>query len=65
VEKELLHSGEKRILLKTISNQNNHGINQAQLVLKLRLNNINSGCVAGNESHAYRLSALPTSKESK
>jgi len=65
VEEEPLYSGEKRVLLKTISNQNNHGKNQAQLVLELRLSDTNSGCVAGSESHAYRLSALPASKESK
>jgi hypothetical protein len=65
VEKEPLYRGEKRILLETISNQNNHEIKQALLVLKPRLNNTNSGCVAGSESHAYRLSALPNSKESK
>jgi len=61
----LKYSGAKRILLKIISNQYNHGLNQAQLVLKLLLNNTNIGCVAGSESHAYRPNALPTSKESK
>jgi hypothetical protein len=65
VEEKPLYSGEKCILLKTINNQNNHRINQALLVLKPRLNNTNSGCVTGSESHAYRLSVLPTSKESK
>lgn len=33
VEEEPLYSREKRVLFKTISNQNNQGKNQAQLVL--------------------------------
>jgi hypothetical protein len=65
VEEEPIYSGEKLILLKIIRNKNNHGINHALLILKPRLKNTNSGCVAGSDSHVYRLSALPTSKKSK